>query len=146
MARAARARRETAKILVKDISEKSAQAEDDLAARLLASSPVLEAFGNAKTLRNDNSSRFGKLVTVHFDGSGRIVGAFTRNYLLERTRCAAPPEGERNYHSFYHLVTGGGAVAGPLGLQAGCRGFFYLDDARTLGSDRRARPLIGGGS
>ena len=65
---------ETAKILVKDISEKSAQAEDDLAARLLASSPVLEAFGNAKTLRNDNSSRFGRWMEVHFHGRGPHEG------------------------------------------------------------------------
>ena len=75
---------------------------------LVHANPVLEAFGNAKTLRNDNSSRFGKLVTVSFDGSGRIVGAHTRNYLLERTRCATPPEGERNYHSFYQLLRGAG--------------------------------------
>ena len=66
---------ETAKILVKDISEKSAQAEDDLAARLLASSPVLEAFGNAKTLRNDNSSRFGKLIKLHFTPNGQLSHA-----------------------------------------------------------------------
>ena len=70
---------------------------------LVHSNPVLEAFGNAKTLRNDNSSRFGKLVTVHFDGSGRIMGAYTRNYLLERPRVANAPAGERNYHAFYQV-------------------------------------------
>ena len=74
---------------------------------LIHSNPLLEAFGNAKTLRNDNSSRFGKLVTVHFDGSGRIAGAFTRNYLLERTRVSSAPSGERNYHAFYQLLGGG---------------------------------------
>ena len=73
---------------------------------LIHSNPVLECFGNAKTLRNDNSSRFGKLVTVHFDGSGRISGAYTRNYLLERTRVATVPKGERNYHAFYQLLAG----------------------------------------
>ena len=73
---------------------------------LIHSNPVLEAFGNAKTVRNDNSSRFGKLVTVHFDGSGKIIGAFTRNYLLERTRVSAAPSGERNYHAFYQILAG----------------------------------------
>ena len=77
---------------------------------LIHSNPVLEAFGNAKTLRNDNSSRFGKLVTVHFDTSGKIVGAYTRNYLLERTRVAAAPAGERNYHAFYQLLAGASAA------------------------------------
>ena len=77
-----------------------------LAELLVHSNPVLEAFGNAKTLRNDNSSRFGKLVNVHFDGSGKIIGATTRNYLLEKTRVAAPPQGERNYHAFYQLIAG----------------------------------------
>ena len=73
---------------------------------LVHANPVLEAFGNAKTLRNDNSSRFGKLVNVHFDGSGKIIGATTRNYLLEKTRVSAPPSGERNYHAFYQLLSG----------------------------------------
>ena len=57
-----------------------------LANMIIMSSPLLEAFGNAKTLRNNNSSRFGKLVTVHFDGSGKIAGARTVNYLLERSK------------------------------------------------------------
>jgi myosin heavy subunit len=72
---------------------------------LIQANPVLEAFGNSKTLRNDNSSRFGKLVNVHFDGSGRIVGAATRNYLLEKTRVSAPPASERNFHAFYQLLS-----------------------------------------
>ena len=76
---------------------------------LIHSNPVLEAFGNAKTVRNNNSSRFGKLVTVHFDGSGKIIGAYTRNYLLERTRVSVAPKLERNYHVFYMLLSGGTA-------------------------------------
>ena len=55
---------------------------------MLSNNP-LEALGNAKTLRNNNSSRFGKLVTVHFDGSGKIAGARTVNYLLERSKCCS---------------------------------------------------------
>ena len=82
---------------------------------LIHSNPVLEAFGNSKTLRNDNSSRFGKLVTVHFDGSGRIMGAYTRNYLLERPRVACAPAGERNYHAFYQVCA---PQIGPRGSMA----------------------------
>jgi myosin-5 len=73
---------------------------------LLNSNPVLEAFGNAKTSRNDNSSRFGKLVKVHFDGWGRIVGSNTRNYLLEKSRVTSPESGERSYHVFYMMLNG----------------------------------------
>ena len=62
--------------------------------------PVLEAFGNAKTIRNNNSSRFGKFVRVHYDDDGRIEGATTAHYLLERSRLVGVAPDERNYHIF----------------------------------------------
>eukprot|EP00736_Rhodelphis_marinus_P009729 Rmarinus@m.14910 len=73
---------------------------------ILQASPLLEAFGNAKTLRNDNSSRFGKWVEVHFDPRNCICGAKTVNYLLEKSRIAVTPKGERNFHIFYQLLRG----------------------------------------
>ncbi|KAB2019575.1 hypothetical protein ERO13_D07G007200v2 [Gossypium hirsutum] len=69
----------------------------------LKSNPVLEAFGNAKTVRNNNSSRFGKFVEIQFDRRGRISGAAIRTYLLERSRVCQVFDPERNYHCFYML-------------------------------------------
>lgn len=72
--------------------------------RVLESNPLLESFGNAKTLRNDNSSRFGKFIEIQFDHHGKIVGAEIMNFLLEKTRIVSQSIGERNYHIFYQVL------------------------------------------
>ncbi|XP_045490189.1 unconventional myosin-Va isoform X2 [Pieris rapae] len=77
--------------------------ETQVERKVLASSPIMEAIGNAKTTRNDNSSRFGKFIEIHFDGQYRITGASMRTYLLEKSRVVYQSPGERNYHIFYQL-------------------------------------------
>ena len=74
--------------------------------KVLQSNPILESFGNAKTLRNDNSSRFGKFIELHFSKRGHLIGGTIRTYLLEKVRLAAQQHGERSFHIMYQLIAG----------------------------------------
>jgi myosin V len=86
----------------------------------------LEAFGNARTLRNDNSSRFGKYIDIQFTNKGKLSGAQIETYLLEKVRLIHPSEGERNYHVFYQFL----ARASPEERRK------YMLDEKTVGSPR----------
>ena len=97
--------------------------------KIVKCNPVLESFGNSKTIRNNNSSRFGKYVKLIFDGeSGNIMGARTLNYLLEKSRVVQQSDVERNYHVFFHLMKGGDtALQSRLGLLGESGGVNFME-------------------
>ena len=96
---------------------------------LLGASPILEAFGNAKTVRNNNSSRFGKYLQVQFNPMGKIVGGVTIKYLLEKTRVVQLGPGERNYHAFYMMHKQPSSALAAQGLTGGPKEFYYTNQS-----------------
>ncbi|XP_057535805.1 myosin-6-like [Amaranthus tricolor] len=121
--------------------------------KVLESNPVLEAFGNAKTVRNNNSSRFGKFVEIQFDQNGRISGAAIRTYLLERSRVCQVSDPERNYHCFYMLCAAPKEVVQKYKLgnprtfhylnQSNCIELEGLDDGKEYLATIRAMDVVG---
>ncbi|KAL8122002.1 hypothetical protein AgCh_018654 [Apium graveolens] len=121
--------------------------------QVLKSNPVLEAFGNAKTVRNNNSSRFGKFVEIQFNDRGKISGAAIRTYLLERSRVCQVSDPERNYHCFYMICAAPPEdaqrfkVGNPRSYrylnQSNCIQVDAMDDSKEYVETRRAMNVVG---
>ncbi|XP_017234986.1 myosin-11 isoform X1 [Daucus carota subsp. sativus] len=121
--------------------------------QVLESNPVLEAFGNAKTVRNNNSSRFGKFVEIQFDKHGKISGAAIRTYLLERSRVCQISDPERNYHCFYLLCAApeeevkkyklGDPTSFHYLNQSKCYELIGVNDSEEYLATRRAMSIVG---
>ncbi|XP_039195525.1 unconventional myosin-Va isoform X1 [Crotalus tigris] len=128
--------------------------EANVEEKVLASNPIMESIGNAKTTRNDNSSRFGKYIEIGFDKRYRITGANMRTYLLEKSRVVFQAEEERNYHIFYQLCASA-ALPEFKALRLGNADYFHytkqggspiidgIDDAKEMLNTRRACTLLG---
>ncbi|KAF7824450.1 myosin-12 isoform X1 [Senna tora] len=121
--------------------------------QVLESNPVLEAFGNAKTVKNNNSSRFGKFVEIQFDKNWKISGAAIRTYLLERSRVCQASDPERNYHCFYMLCSAPPEDVKKFKLgdprqfhylnQSNCYEVANVDDAKEYLETRNAMDIVG---
>nr|XP_044613466.1 unconventional myosin-VI isoform X8 [Equus asinus] len=96
---------ENTKFILRYLTESYGTGQD-IDDRIVEANPLLEAFGNAKTVRNNNSSRFGKFVEIHFNEKSSVVGGFVSHYLLEKSRICVQGKEERNYHIFYRLCAG----------------------------------------
>jgi len=113
--------------------EKKVSLED----QIVATNPILESYGNAKTARNDNSSRFGKFIRIHFTASGKLAGCDIVSYLLEKSRITEQQEVERSYHIFYQLLQPYGDGICPETLRTKCcvsndiYDYIYVSQGKT---------------
>ncbi|XP_026233994.1 unconventional myosin-Va isoform X5 [Anabas testudineus] len=128
--------------------------EANVEEKVLASNPIMEAIGNAKTTRNDNSSRFGKYIEIGFDSRYRIIGANMRTYLLEKSRVVFQADEERNYHIFYQLCASSHLPEFKALRLSSANDFLYtrqgrspvidgVDDTKELCTTRNAFTLLG---
>lgn len=145
---------ETTKLIMQYLAYMGGRAATDgrtVEQQVLESNPLLEAFGNAKTIRNDNSSRFGKFVEIQFDTNGRISGAAIRTYLLERSRVVQITNPERNYHCFYQLCASEDAEKFKATdakkfhylNQSKCFELTGINDSKEYARTRRAMDIVG---
>lgn len=148
---------ESTKYILKYLTECWGTHAGPIEQRIVESNPLLEAFGNAKTMRNNNSSRFGKFVEIHFDVKNMVCGGYISHYLLEKSRICVQNEQERNYHIFYRICAGApDALRQQLKLMTpdqfqylnrGCTQFFCSKESeKGLNQNRKSQMFLTKGS
>ncbi|KAG6453601.1 hypothetical protein O3G_MSEX008225 [Manduca sexta] len=141
---------ESTKYILKYLCDLWAKGAGPVEQKILDANPILEAFGNAKTTRNNNSSRFGKFMEVHFNNKYQVVGGHISHYLLEKSRICTQSAEERNYHVFYLLCAGAPAelrneleITNPgdyTYLQNGCTQYFTTPESeKRISADRKSK-------
>ena len=128
---------ESTKIVLRYLTTIASNSKDVKAAgsimdKILKSNPILEALGNAKTIRNDNSSRFGKFIELNFDDDGHLVGGHIRTYLLEKVRLISQQLNERNFHIFYQMFTGEPSLVKERWQLPSMHNFNYLNQGKCF--------------
>ncbi|XP_052809072.1 unconventional myosin-VI-like isoform X2 [Mya arenaria] len=148
---------ESTKYILKYLTDNWGTKAGPIEQRIIECNPLLEAFGNAKTVRNNNSSRFGKFIEIHFDNKNFVAGGFISHYLLEKSRICVQSKDERNYHIFYRMCAGAPAdlqkklhLASPDQFRYMCRGntqyFVSKDTEKQLTNDRKSQTFLKNGS
>lgn len=148
---------ESTKYILKYLTDNWGTHAGPIEQRIIESNPLLEAFGNAKTVRNNNSSRFGKFIEIHFDHKYIVAGGFISHYLLEKSRICVQGKEERNYHIFYRMCAGAPTdlknklqLSSPDNFHYLSRGntqyFVSKDTEKSLTNDRKSQQFLKSGS
>lgn len=122
---------ENTKRVIQYLANTAGKGDQSLEDRIIQANPILEAFGNAQTIKNNNSSRFGKFVKIEFNAGGQIIGGHIEKYLLEKSRVTNCGPKERTFHVFYQLLAGASSeLKLKLGISGSANDYSYTKNTR----------------